>query len=233
MIGHVPLPAGIVVAFAGVLPADLHDNTESALQRELFLERHGWLPCDGRAVPVARYPELFRVIRWFYGKAHDKGRGMFLLPDYRGRFLRGVNGCAMGPDRLPRDPQVAQRQPPSDDLQACQVGSVQDDAFQYHGHPYTHADTISAAKTGDDAAPLIKPLMPATSSAPTQLDANQDPPGAVPVSKLDDTTCRPAEILLTAWPAVRLAPETRVKNIYVHFLISHGRRGVGENDAGA
>lgn len=232
MIGHAPLPAGIVVPYAGVLPVYPQDGTESALQRELYLERHGWLPCDGRAVPIARYPELFLVIRWFYGKPQGKGDGWFLLPDYRGRFLRGVNGCAMGPDQLPRDPQVAQRQPSGADLQAWQVGSVQEDAFQYHGHPYTHADATGAAKVGAGATPppLVKPLAPATSGTPTQLDAAQDPPGAVQASKLDNTTCQPSEAPLDAWPAVRLAPETRSKNIYVHFLISYGRRRAVEND---
>lgn len=220
--------------YAGVLPVNLNDDTKSARQRELYLERHGWLPCDGRAVPIARYQELFQVIQWVYGKAPDKGDGWFLLPDYRGRFLRGVNGCAIGPDHLPRDPQVAQRQPSNTDLPAWQVGSVQEDAFQYHGHPYKHADTIKPgqAKGGAGSAPLIS-LASFTSGIPIHLDPKQDPPDVVMASKLNDSTCHPSQAPLDTWPEVRPAPETRVKNVYVHFIISYGYRTAVKCDAEA
>lgn len=66
------VPAGTVLPFAGSLssvPA-------------------GWLPCDGRALAPGLYPELFAAI----GTAHGgNGFDNFYLPDYQGRFLRGVD----------------------------------------------------------------------------------------------------------------------------------------------
>ena len=65
-------PPGLVAAFAGpVVPA-------------------GWLPCDGSAVSRSNYAALFTAI----GTVHGSGDGAstFNLPDYRGRFLRGVDG---------------------------------------------------------------------------------------------------------------------------------------------
>jgi len=50
----------------------------------------GWLICDGAAVSRTTYSELFSVI----GTTHGSGDGSntFNIPDYRGRFLRGVDG---------------------------------------------------------------------------------------------------------------------------------------------
>src|SRR5688572_22131276 len=50
------------------------------------LEAQGWMLCDGRKLGTADYPELFAVLGYLYGKA---GNGdQFLIPDYRGLFLR-------------------------------------------------------------------------------------------------------------------------------------------------
>lgn len=71
---HLLVPPGTVVAFAG-------DRVPA-----------GWLLCDGTAVSQTMYPALFLAI----GTAHGSGgaTGMFNLPDYRGRFLRGLDGMA-------------------------------------------------------------------------------------------------------------------------------------------
>jgi len=52
----------------------------------------GWLLCDGSAVSRTTYAGLFTAI----GTVHGSGDGAstFNLPDYRGRFLRGVDGAA-------------------------------------------------------------------------------------------------------------------------------------------
>lgn len=52
----------------------------------------GWLLCDGREVSRNTFAALFGVI----GEAHGAGDGVttFNLPDYSGRFLRGVDGAA-------------------------------------------------------------------------------------------------------------------------------------------
>jgi microcystin-dependent protein len=46
-----------------------------------------WLPCAGRTLPVADYGALYKAIGNTYG-GDDK---TFMLPDYRGRFLRGAS----------------------------------------------------------------------------------------------------------------------------------------------
>ena len=46
-----------------------------------------WLPCDGRAVSRATYPDLFRAIGERWGRGN--GSTTFNLPDFRGRFLEG------------------------------------------------------------------------------------------------------------------------------------------------
>lgn len=45
----------------------------------------GWFICDGRALEVQYYPDLFAVIGYHYG-----GSGAYFnLPDFQGAFLRG------------------------------------------------------------------------------------------------------------------------------------------------
>lgn len=75
------IPAGTIVAYGGtIIPP-------------------GWLLCDGRLISQTTYRRLFTAI----GYAHGRGSGSFRLPDYRGRFLRGVaRGHARAPDRNSR-----------------------------------------------------------------------------------------------------------------------------------
>lgn len=80
---QVAVPTGTVIAFAG--------NSVPA----------GWLLCDGRAVSRLTYAALFSAI----GVIHGPGDSVstFNLPDYRGRFLRGVDGTAgRDPDKFSR-----------------------------------------------------------------------------------------------------------------------------------
>lgn len=61
----------------------------------------GWLLCDGSAVSRITYADLYAVM----GDVHGEGDGSttFNLPDYRGRFLRGVaDGQSTDPDRSSR-----------------------------------------------------------------------------------------------------------------------------------
>ncbi len=95
----------------------------------------GWLLCDGTAVSRTTYAALFAVL----GVTHGSGDGAttFNLPDYRGRFLRGVDGgIARDPDRATRTAMNAGGNTGDN------VGSVQTDGFQGHFH------TESAPNTG-------------------------------------------------------------------------------------
>jgi hypothetical protein len=105
------VPAGAVMAWAGVQAPQ------------------GWLLCDGTAVSRTTYARLFAVV----GVAHGAGDGSttFNVPDYRGRFLRGVDGASG------RDPDAANRlaMAPGGNTGAL-VGSVQDDGLRSHEHSY-------------------------------------------------------------------------------------------------
>src|SRR6185312_6488781 len=87
------------------------------------------------AVSRTSYPALFAAI----GVAHGGGDGVttFNLPDYQGRFLRGVDNGAK------RDPGAGQRLAPQAGNAAVtggfgndgdKVGSVQGDSFAAHNH---------------------------------------------------------------------------------------------------
>jgi microcystin-dependent protein len=100
------------------------------------IEAQGWMLCDGRALGTADYPELFAALGYLYGQAG--GGSQFLIPDYRGLFLRGSDaGAGM-------DPQAADRFAPTGSGTANVVGSLQCDAFQSHTHNY---DVVSLSGT--------------------------------------------------------------------------------------
>lgn len=114
---------GEVIAFAG-----------SAIPENFLL-------CDGRAVSRATYAALFNVI----GTSHGSGDGSttFNIPDYRGRFLRGVDGTAGNdPDKASRTAMNTGGNTGNN------VGSVQADQFASHTHNYTTNATISQGSPG-------------------------------------------------------------------------------------
>jgi phage-related tail fiber protein len=98
-------PIGAVIAYAG--------NNPSALGQ-------GWLPCDGRSLPINdTYRPLFNAIGTVNG---GNGSSEFNLPDYRGRFLRGVDhGAGRDPDASSRTASA------SGGATGDSVGSVQGD----------------------------------------------------------------------------------------------------------
>ncbi len=61
----------------------------------------GWLLCDGNAVSRTTYEQLFEAIGTSSGEGD--GKTTFNLPDYQGRFLRGVD------DGTQRDPNASTR----------------------------------------------------------------------------------------------------------------------------
>lgn len=103
---------GVVVAFAGDKIPD------------------GWELCDGRMLDrtVPRYAALFDVIGTIHG---GSATTQFQLPDYRGRFLRGVDqGAGRDPDAGARGAPGSANSGNQGDL----VGSVQGDALGAHAH---------------------------------------------------------------------------------------------------
>lgn len=83
----------------------------------------GFLFCNGSAVSRTTYADLFEVTSTAFGSGN--GSTTFNLPDFRGRFLRGVDGGAG------RDPNAGTRTAMSTGgNSADNVGSVQEDALQ-------------------------------------------------------------------------------------------------------
>jgi microcystin-dependent protein len=90
----------------------------------------GYLACDGSAVSRTTYAELFAAI----GETHGEGNNTttFNVPDYRGRFMRVVDGSAsIDPDKASRTTMA------TGGNSGNNVGSVQGHAFQTHTHTAT------------------------------------------------------------------------------------------------
>ena len=80
----------------------------------------GWLECAGQSLSTAAYPDTFSAIGYTYG-----GSGAsFNLPDYRGYFLRHVDGGSGN------DPHAATRTDRGDGIGGDVVGSKQEDTIQ-------------------------------------------------------------------------------------------------------
>jgi hypothetical protein len=103
------VPPGTIVAFGGATAPD------------------GWLLCDGSAISRTDYADLFGAIQTAFG-AGD-GSATFNLPDFRGRFLRGVAGTSTAdPDKSSRTAMA------SGGNSGNAVGSVQAHAYASHRH---------------------------------------------------------------------------------------------------
>lgn len=97
------VPIGTIMAFAA--PQD--SGQEEAVQD--WLADQGWMLCDGRPLRESQAPLLFAVLGTSHGAGHPSGGtddvpdAQFNIPDYRGRFLRGVSR------ETGRDPDAASR----------------------------------------------------------------------------------------------------------------------------
>ena len=104
-------PVGTIVPFAGSVCPE------------------GWFFCWGATVGRNDYADLFAVIGVNFGSGD--GANTFHLPDFRGRFLRGVDcGTGRDPDRWMR----YAMNPGGSGGGDWGIGSCQDDMYQLHGH---------------------------------------------------------------------------------------------------
>ena len=100
----------------------------------------GYLLCDGTSYPRATYPDLFAVISTVHGAVDNTH---FNVPDYRGRFLRGVdNAAGNDPDRSSRTAMA------TGGATGDAVGSIQADQIVAHTHPVTQATSLSVTPGG-------------------------------------------------------------------------------------
>jgi microcystin-dependent protein len=94
----------------------------------------GFLLCDGSSYEIDDYPDLYAVIGNNYGFDGRK----FRVPDMRGRYMRGVDG-----DKG-QDGDKATRTSLNNGNTGNQVGSVQAEKMQTHGHTVNdHKHTLT------------------------------------------------------------------------------------------
>ena len=148
------MPVGTLIAYAGA--------TRPA----------GFLACEGAVVLRSLYPDLFSMIGTSHGDGSHTYNGIptgfagthFNLPDYRGRFLRGVDAG------LGRDPDATSRTELATGGNAGdRVGSVQLDDFKSHRHG------IRVVNTDPGGPPVSIDSTPATTPAstlPLEIDAS-------------------------------------------------------------
>lgn len=178
-------PVGAVLAFPGtVLPT-------------------GFLWCRGAAISRVIYGALFAV----FGVTHGQGDGSttFLLPDYRGRFLRGVDEtAARDPDRTTRLASA------TGGATGNAPGSTQAQQLLGHGHGATitggeHGHPVNAAQSsqGQYANPGVggQPFLLGNGNAATASGGAHSHTVAV---------------------ANSTGTETRPVNIYTNFIVRHG-----------
>lgn len=178
------VPVGAVIAFAGNLGSSTGSSTANGITSPMAA--FGWMLCDGSTLNKYQYPELFAAIGLQYGGSGDN----FNLPDYRGYFLRGVDGGSGN------DPDLSLRTVPTGGTGSnAQVGSIQGDAMLVHQHDYQQAQTSAKAQAG-----ALDVFMPPSVKTPTSAPVNAS-------DQALDTHTGISE------------HETRPKNIYVHYLI--------------
>ena len=159
----------------------------------------GFLLCQGQAVSRSTYASLFAVL----GTTHGNGDGTttFNLPDYRGRFLRGVDSGAG------RDVDAGSRTAMGTAGNTGDtVGSVQGHAFQTHTHlqnPHQHFH-VNLGSSGSVYSS-------STSGASSLILAGNEP--------TSNTTATNQNAAATGTHAQASTGETRPVNAAVHYII--------------
>jgi microcystin-dependent protein len=180
----VGVPVGAVIPYAG--PLDEDPDQKPALRQ--ILTAQGWLVCDGSLVPISQFPALAALLGNAYGNQEN---GQFRLPDYRGVFLRGVNGGRQPPN----DPDAGNRTgsgPGGKGNIGNQVGSLQTCQFQEHEHQYTPSTEPGSFQPGEE--PGVTTVLQSTTTS---------------------VVCGTGQ----ASSATCFGAETRPLNVYVYFLI--------------
>jgi len=154
----------------------------------------GWVLCDGSDYPkTGIHEDLWETIRHTHGLGGTEAapnRDRFRVPDYRGRFLRGVDGTD-GSD-ADRDPDSGERLAMWFGGNTNGVGSVQTDALKRHKHGMANLTEAGFDNDGN--------------GHPARISYEDGPPFAGAVV--------PYETKI-----VGSSQESRPKNAAVHFII--------------
>ncbi|MEB3340090.1 phage tail protein [Okeania sp.] len=121
------VPIGTIMAYGGLV-----DGSASSK-----LEQQGWLVCDGTGYNREDYPDLYQIM----GDSFGEGDGVktFNVPDFRGRFLRGVDhGTGNDPDAQNRS-------------EATQGGAKGDHVGSYQNDQANSIDTFTTTDTDSDS----------------------------------------------------------------------------------
>lgn len=186
------VPVGTIIAYAGIIDESAQENKTGTINN---IQAFGWVVCDGRQLPISKYPELFQAIGFLYnlkGDPTDSSEDLFRVPDYRGYFLRGDSGDSGN------DPDADERKFANGDKVTAgkdKTGSIQADAIQTHQHQYSQAQGNVTVATGSNTV-AISPNTTVLTTKPT-----------------DSKTTTPGDI--------RISSETRAKNFYVNYLIKY------------
>ena len=130
-----------------------------------IIESYGWMLCDGRTLNKLNYPELFSVLGYLYGGSGDN----FVLPDYRGLFLRGTDaGSGMDPD-------AAKRMKANGDGKSAAIGSYQCDALQTHTHTYQAVSLAAVSQSGSAAAQTTTDKATSAPDSPAKTSSETRP----------------------------------------------------------
>lgn len=166
----------------------------------------GYLICDGSAVSRTTYADLFAAIGEYHG--HGDGSTTFNVPDYRGRFLRGVdNSAGNDPDKASRTAMATGGNTGNN------VGSVQGHAFQTHNHSDTgHTHQAGLANQGGVFAGNAQ----LGTSGNTFVFANG---GSVSAGNINTASAAIANASASGSKAQATSNETRPVNAYVNFII--------------
>jgi microcystin-dependent protein len=170
------IPSGVVFPFAGTTAP------------------YGYLICDGSAISRSDYPALF--VSLGSGTLHGVGDGSttFNLPDYRGKFMRGLDGTAGN------DPDKATRtHPVTGAVVGDVVGSEQSDA-----HQNITGDIDAVWRVGDTGG---------GTGAIRKKNTGASTAGAGP-----NTSCG-FSFNASLSPGQRTSTETRPKNANVNYIV--------------
>ncbi len=154
--------------------------TGSIIMYPLKTPPSGYLYCDGSAVSRGTYATLYGIIGNTFGSGD--GSTTFKLPDYRGKFLRGVNDSSGNdPDASSRTAQA------SGGNSGDAAGSIQAEGFKTHTNSITdptHGHRVAGASNGSGNVGLNTGpgpnRIPGSSNFTTGQDYYNSSPGSGP-----------------------------------------------------
>ncbi len=151
------VPAGTIVAYAGEIKTfspNTPDPPSNPKVPVVAVAYSGWILCDGQALKIYEFPQLFAAIGFLYGQ---QGDDQFRIPDLRGFFLRGAHGELnnVDPD--------AQKRTPATNGSVTGPGSIQGSAIQSHKHKYQMPQSATVA---GDKGPALSTTIAQDTEAP-------------------------------------------------------------------